>query len=77
MPRYYFDLVDRDGEHLDSEGVECQDLDDAILMARRTVSEIARDAFRDTDQTELAIRIRDEREGPVVLKVTIDTSGRN
>jgi len=76
MPRYYFDLVDLDGEHLDDEGVNCRDLDEAILLARRTVSEMALDLFRDTKQTELAIRIRDEREGPVVLKVTLDTSGR-
>ena len=74
MPRFYFDLVDRDGEHIDDSGVDCASLDEAILLARRTVSEIARDAFRDTDQTEIAIRIRDERDGPVVLKVTLDTS---
>jgi hypothetical protein len=73
MPRYYFDLVDRDGEHLDEDGVECGDLDEAIVLARRTISEIALDLFRDTEQTELAIRIRDEMEGPVVLKVTLDT----
>jgi hypothetical protein len=75
MPRYYFDLVDRDGEHLDEDGVECGDLDEAIVLARRTISEIALDLFRDTEQTELAIRIRDEIEGPVVLKVTLDTFG--
>ena len=61
---------------MDDEGVECQDLDEAILLARRTVSEIAMDVFRDTEQTELAIRIRDKEEGPVVLEVTLDTSGR-
>ena len=76
MPRFYFDLLDRDGEHIDEEGVECQDLDQAIVLARRTVSEIAREAFRDTEQSELAIRIRDKEEGPVVLKVTLDTYGR-
>lgn len=75
MPRYYFDLVDQDGEHLDEDGVECGDLDEAIVLARRTISEIALDLFRDTEQTELAIRIRDEMEGPVVLKVTLDTFG--
>jgi len=76
MPRFYFDLLDRDGEQIDEDGVECQDLDQAILLARQTVSEIAREAFRDTEQTELAIRIRDQEEGPVVLKVTLDTYGR-
>lgn len=75
MSRYYFDLVDRDGEHLDEDGVECKDLDEAVALARRTISEIALDLFRDTEQTALAIRIRDEMEGPVVLKVTLNTFG--
>ena len=74
MPQYYFDLVDRDGEHLDEDGVECENLGAAIALARRTIFEIARDVFRDTDQTELRMRIRDETGEPVVLKVTLETS---
>jgi hypothetical protein len=75
MPRYYFDLVDRDGEHVDEDGVECGDLDEAIMIARRTISEIALDLFCDTDQKEVAMRIRDGVEGPVLLRVTLDTFG--
>lgn len=75
MTRFYFDIVDDDGLSIDAEGVECDDLDAAITLARQTISDMARDVFRDPDQSELAIRIRDHDSGPVVLKVTLDMSG--
>jgi hypothetical protein len=74
MPLYYFDIVDVDGLHVDDTGVECDDIDAAIAMARRTISELAHDAFRDPGQSELAIRIRDDMEDPVVLRVTLETT---
>ena len=61
-------------QNLDEDGVECENLGAAIALARRTIFEIARDVFRDTDQTELSMRIRDDTDEPVVLKVTLETS---
>lgn len=45
------------------------------MIARRTISEIALDLFRETDETEVPIRIRDGAEGPVLLRVTLHTFG--
>ena len=73
MPRFFFDIRDSDGLFRDDTGLELESMDVAVGMARRTLSDMVRDAFRDPETTELAVKIRDGSEGPVVLTVTLET----
>lgn len=63
MPRYYFDLNDRDGLAVDEEGMILRDLDEAQDEAARTLGDMARDASRHTRRVaseQMAIEVRDE-----------------
>ena len=73
MPRFFFDIHDNDGLFRDDTGVELESMEVAVGMARRTLSDMVRDAFRDPQATELAVKIRDGSQGPVVLTVTLET----
>jgi hypothetical protein len=73
MPRFFFDIHDSDGLYRDETGLELENMDAAVGMARQTLSDMVRDAFRDPQTTEVAIKIRDGSQGPVVLTVSLET----
>lgn len=72
MPIYHFDIADRDGTYEDVEGVECENMDAAILLARQTLSGLARDALRLPGNDRIALQVRDGDEGPVSMVVTFE-----
>ncbi len=73
MPRFFFDINDSDGLYRDDAGLELESMDVAVCMARQTLSDMVRDAFRDPQTTELSVQIRDGSQGPVVLTVKLET----
>ena len=73
MPRYYFDVHDKQGVHRDEVGLEFPDMDAAILEARRALADMTRESLVNDGATDLSIVIRDGDEGPVKLAVTMTT----
>ena len=72
MTRYYFDVRDKQGVHRDEIGLEFPNMDAAILEARRALADMTRESLLD-GATDLSIVIRDGKEGPVNLAVTMTT----
>jgi hypothetical protein len=72
MPRYYFDVHDRQGVHPDEVGLDFPDMDSAIIEARRALVDMTRENLAD-DATAISIVIRDGDEGPVNLIVSMTT----
>lgn len=73
MPRYYFDVHDRQGVHREEVGLDFPDMDAAILEARRALADMTRESLVIDGATDLSILIRDGDEGPVNLAVTMTT----
>jgi hypothetical protein len=73
MPRYYFDVHDAQGTHADEIGLEFPDMDAAIVEARRALADMTRESIMVESATDLSIVIRDGKEGPVNLVVTMTT----
>lgn len=73
MPRYYFDVHDAQGVHPDEVGLEFSDMDAAIAEARRALADMTRESIMVDSETDLSIVIRDGKEGPVNLIVTMTT----
>ena len=73
MPRYYFDVHDAQGVHPDEVGLEFPDMDAAIVEARRALADMTRESIMAESATDLSIVIRDGKEGPVNLVVTMTT----
>ena len=73
MPRYYFDIHDQHGDLRDDEGLELDDLHAAELIARRTLGGLVQDALRDTGDGDVSITIRDGNEGPILIRVKLET----
>lgn len=73
MPRYYFDVSDNDGFFCDEQGIELDSMDMAVSVARRTLSDMVQDVFREAEHANLSVKIRDGAEGPILLTVTLDT----
>lgn len=73
MPRYYFDVHDGQGEHRDEVGLEFPDMNAAIMEARRALADMTRESLVIDGATDLSIVIRDGKEGPVNLAVTMTT----
>lgn len=74
MPRYFFDIHDRDF-HQDTEGNECDDADAARLLAMRTLPEIGRFAIpSDGDNQAFMVLVRDEG-GVIVYTATLTFAG--
>lgn len=73
MPRYYFDIEDRDGKTVDSDGIELGNLDAAEREARVTLAELARENIPRFDHNTLAISIRSDGSSPDVL-LTVHSS---
>ena len=72
MTRYFFDVRDKQGVHRDEVGLDFPDMDAAILEARRALADMTRESLLD-GATDLSIVIRDGKEGPVNLAVTMTT----
>jgi hypothetical protein len=73
MPRYYFDVHDRQGVHSDEVGLEFANMDAAIIEARRALADMTRESLITDGATDLSIVIRDGDDGPVNLVVTMTT----
>ena len=74
MPRYFFDIKDDKESFVDSTGIELPDMDAAILEARRALAEMVGEALRERGSDDIAVRIRDGAEGPIVLEVSLTTT---
>jgi hypothetical protein len=61
MPRYFFDLTDRNVFSLDSVGSELPDLRSSEDEAAKAIVDIARDAMPDGTFRQLAFQARDEQ----------------
>ena len=69
MPRYYFDLKDRNGTAVDEEGLDLRDLEAAQSEAALSLGGMARDAVVSANQNgieHMEIAVRDE-DGPVMV----------
>ena len=68
MPRYYFDLIDGDGQSVDEEGMELPSLPAAQAEAAQSLADMSRDALHDLEGSSkrfMAIEVRDDT-GPVM-----------
>lgn len=60
MPRFFFDILDAGSDQRDSDGVECTDLEAAVIEAKRTLPAIATDELpRDGDHRNYMVVVRD------------------
>lgn len=74
MPVYYFDIRDAEGMHRDTVGVELADMEAAIAEGRRALAEMSQEAVgQGATGNQLEISIRDHGEGPVRLRLSLDT----
>jgi hypothetical protein len=74
MPRFYFDLHDGHWDR-DQTGHECDDVDQAILAAKRTLPAMALDElYRDGDRHTLTVLVADE-DGRPVYTATLSFNG--
>ena len=65
MPRYFFDLTDKNGFHHDDFGVECESAQDARDRAVCLLPEVARSEMPNGDQHDIRIQMRDESDAVV------------
>lgn len=74
MPRYYFDVHDKDGVFRDEVGLELTDIDAAVAEARRALADMTTELLmRDPEARNIHIVVRDGADGPVRLSVTMET----
>jgi hypothetical protein len=59
MPRYFFDVREGAELYLDPEGIELADLRAAKAEARRALGDMANEAIRAADRTNIVIEIRE------------------
>ena len=71
MHRFYFDIVDHQGLTSDTEGMEFESMDEAVIEARRAMGGLVKDALHGGHDLPIAIHIRDGDEGPISLTVTM------
>lgn len=75
MPRYYFDVHDKDGVFRDEVGLELPDIDAAVAEARRALADMTKELLNnDPDPNNIHIVVHDGADGPVRLSVTMETS---
>ena len=60
MPRYYFDVRDRDGFHRDEIGDEFESFDDARTQAQSLLPDIARQELPDGELHTITCDVRDD-----------------
>lgn len=73
MPRYFFDISDGQGVHVDDIGLDLPDMDAAIDEGRRALSEMSREALAGETTQDIEILIRDGDDGPVRLRLSVST----
>jgi hypothetical protein len=73
MPRYYFDIRDGDGTHVDETGLDLRDMRSAVEEARRALAEMRLDVISQEDTQDIEILIRDGDDGPVRLRLSLRT----
>jgi len=73
MPRYYFDVHDKDGTFHDEVGLELPHMDAAIAEARRALADMTKEMLIDAGAEGIHIVIRDGADGPVRLSVSLET----
>ncbi len=75
MPRWFFDLHDDNKIHIDDEGSDLADLEEACKEARRFLPDIARyEIPKDGDKRAFVVLVRDE-EGKAVYSATLTYAG--
>ena len=75
MPRYYFDVHDKDGVFRDEVGLELADMRAAVAEARRALADMTKELLvGDPHAQDIHIVIRDGADGPVRLSVTLETT---
>lgn len=82
MPRFFFDIQDRDGCHRDEAGDEFDDLAQAQDQARALLSDIARWQSFESGQETLACCVRDSEgeviyRGELIYRGTVPDAGRS
>lgn len=73
MPRYYFDVQDREGRFVDEIGLELPNVQAATAEARRALADMVRDALREQSEDAVSIAIRTEQDGPIIITVNLTT----
>jgi hypothetical protein len=73
MPRYFFDVTDETGVHADEVGLELANMETALLEARRALADMTRESLIGQKLPNITIRIRDGNEGPVDLRILMQT----
>lgn len=74
MPRYYFDVHDKEGTFHDEIGIELPNMDAAIVEARRALADMTKELLVDPEATAMQIIIHDGDDGPVRLSVSMQTT---
>lgn len=74
MPRFYFDVRDGRGFHLDDVGDECVDFDEARDHAQSLLPDIARSELPDGEMHSITCDVRDEA-GRVVYRDKLTYEG--
>jgi hypothetical protein len=59
MPRFFFDVREGNSLTSDDEGLDFPDIEQAHREANRALADMAKEAIRDGQLSELAIEIRD------------------
>jgi hypothetical protein len=74
MPRYFFDVHDKEGTFRDDVGIDLPDMDAAIAEARRALADMTKELMADPTAKDMHIVIHDHSDGPVQLTVTMQTT---
>lgn len=74
MTRYYFDIHDHKGFHRDSDGIECDDAEDARKQAQTILADIIREQVPNGDIHEITGQVRDHA-GLIVYKAQLRLQG--
>jgi hypothetical protein len=70
VPRFYFDIRESSKFIADADGIECDDIEAAKREAALSAAEIGRELFRNTDDHDVSIDVRNE-DSQRVLTVTV------
>lgn len=75
MPRFFFDILDAGSDQRDEDGIECADLEAAIVQAKRALPAIATDELpRDGDHRNYMVVVRDT-DGQAVYSAALSFIG--
>jgi hypothetical protein len=74
MPRYYFDVHDKEGAFHDEVGLDLPNMQAAIAEARRALADMTKELMIDPEADGMHIIIHDGDDGPVRLTVSMQTT---